>query len=272
MNTMTCKGYAARIEYSDEDTCFIGHIAGITDVIGFHANNMPELRAAFLAKLRGARRAYAETSLAILDFLDDRDTKALTEYQAAIADLRALLARRAQARAELEQLLAAAPTDPRAARAWVALGRARAATNDPPGAREAYARGVAEGATLGPDARLGYARLLVDDRRFAEARQLLEPLLRGDDATLVARAAYGIGDAWQTEGDQLAAAEYFMTAAYVAPTSPAGRRALLAAAWSFMALKQPDAAATVYRKLLAQADVPADLAEAARKGLRDLGR
>ncbi|OGS93380.1 MAG: DNA repair protein [Gallionellales bacterium RBG_16_56_9] len=47
MNTMTCKGYAARIEYSDEDTCFIGHIAGITDVIGFHANNMPELRAAF---------------------------------------------------------------------------------------------------------------------------------------------------------------------------------------------------------------------------------
>jgi len=47
MNTMTCKGYAARIEYSDEDACFIGHIAGITDVIGFHANNMPELRAAF---------------------------------------------------------------------------------------------------------------------------------------------------------------------------------------------------------------------------------
>ena len=47
MNTMIYKGYAARIEYSDEDTCFIGHIAGITDVIGFHANNMPELRAAF---------------------------------------------------------------------------------------------------------------------------------------------------------------------------------------------------------------------------------
>lgn len=47
MNTMTYKGYAARIEYSDEDTCFIGHIAGITDVIGFHADNVPELRAAF---------------------------------------------------------------------------------------------------------------------------------------------------------------------------------------------------------------------------------
>jgi len=47
MNTMTYKGYAARIEYSDEDACFVGHIAGIVDVVGFHADNVPELRAAF---------------------------------------------------------------------------------------------------------------------------------------------------------------------------------------------------------------------------------
>lgn len=47
MNTMTYKGYAARIEYSDEDACFIGHIAGIVDVVGFHANTVPRLRAAF---------------------------------------------------------------------------------------------------------------------------------------------------------------------------------------------------------------------------------
>ena len=47
MNTMTYKGYAARIEYSDEDACLIGHIAGIVDVIGFHADNVPELRTAF---------------------------------------------------------------------------------------------------------------------------------------------------------------------------------------------------------------------------------
>jgi len=47
MNTMTYKGYAARIEYSDEDACFIGHIAGIVDVVGFHADNVPEPRAAF---------------------------------------------------------------------------------------------------------------------------------------------------------------------------------------------------------------------------------
>jgi predicted HicB family RNase H-like nuclease len=44
---MTYKGYAARIEYSDEDGCFIGHIAGIKDVIGFHAESVNELRVAF---------------------------------------------------------------------------------------------------------------------------------------------------------------------------------------------------------------------------------
>ncbi|MCB9421884.1 MAG: type II toxin-antitoxin system HicB family antitoxin [Ardenticatenaceae bacterium] len=47
MNTMTYKGYAARIEYSDEDECFIGHIAGIQDVVGFHGDSVAELRAAF---------------------------------------------------------------------------------------------------------------------------------------------------------------------------------------------------------------------------------
>jgi predicted HicB family RNase H-like nuclease len=44
---MTFKEYAARIEYSDEDGCFVGHIAGIKDVIGFHAETVKELRAAF---------------------------------------------------------------------------------------------------------------------------------------------------------------------------------------------------------------------------------
>ncbi len=48
MSTMTYNGYAARIEYSDEDGCFIGHIAGIKDVIGFHADSVKALRAAFV--------------------------------------------------------------------------------------------------------------------------------------------------------------------------------------------------------------------------------
>jgi predicted HicB family RNase H-like nuclease len=47
MSTMTYKGYAARIDYSDEDGCFVGHIAGIKDIVGFHGESVKELRAAF---------------------------------------------------------------------------------------------------------------------------------------------------------------------------------------------------------------------------------
>ena len=48
MNTMTYKGYAARIEYSEADGCFIGHIAAINDVIGFHGESVAEMRQAFV--------------------------------------------------------------------------------------------------------------------------------------------------------------------------------------------------------------------------------
>ena len=47
MNVMTYRGYAARIEYSDEDQLLIGHVAGIRDVIGFHGESISELRNAF---------------------------------------------------------------------------------------------------------------------------------------------------------------------------------------------------------------------------------
>lgn len=35
------------MEYSEEDGCFVGHIAGIHDVIGFHGESVAELQAAF---------------------------------------------------------------------------------------------------------------------------------------------------------------------------------------------------------------------------------
>ena len=44
---MTYKNYAARIEYNEEDSCFIGHILGIHDVVGFHGDSVNELRSAF---------------------------------------------------------------------------------------------------------------------------------------------------------------------------------------------------------------------------------
>ncbi len=47
MKAMKYMGYSARIEYSDEDACFVGHITGIRDVIGFHGESVAELRHAF---------------------------------------------------------------------------------------------------------------------------------------------------------------------------------------------------------------------------------
>jgi len=48
MNTMEHKGFAARVEYSEDGGCFIArHVAGIRDVIGFHGESVAELRAAF---------------------------------------------------------------------------------------------------------------------------------------------------------------------------------------------------------------------------------
>jgi len=47
MKTMQYKGYAARIEYSDEDKCFVGHIAGIRDIVGFHGKSVKSLCIAF---------------------------------------------------------------------------------------------------------------------------------------------------------------------------------------------------------------------------------
>lgn len=47
MNTMTHKGYTARVEFDERDAIFAGRILGIADVIGFHGETVAELRAAF---------------------------------------------------------------------------------------------------------------------------------------------------------------------------------------------------------------------------------
>ena len=47
MNTMTHKGYAARVEFDAEDRIFVGHIAGIRDIVGFHGESVDGLESAF---------------------------------------------------------------------------------------------------------------------------------------------------------------------------------------------------------------------------------
>ena len=47
MNTMTCKGYTARVEYSEEDGCLIGRLIGLRDIVAFDATSVKELKTQF---------------------------------------------------------------------------------------------------------------------------------------------------------------------------------------------------------------------------------
>ncbi|MBF0132074.1 MAG: type II toxin-antitoxin system HicB family antitoxin [Magnetococcales bacterium] len=47
MTPMMHKGYAARIEYSDEDGCFVGRVVGIKPIITFHGESVTEIKQAF---------------------------------------------------------------------------------------------------------------------------------------------------------------------------------------------------------------------------------
>lgn len=58
---MTYKGYAARVKYSEEDGGFLGHVAGIANVVDFHREAVAELRAAF----EEAVKDYLEASVKI---------------------------------------------------------------------------------------------------------------------------------------------------------------------------------------------------------------
>lgn len=47
MNTMSFKGYTARIEFDDRDSILVGRVLGLRDIVGFHADSVAGLRAAF---------------------------------------------------------------------------------------------------------------------------------------------------------------------------------------------------------------------------------
>lgn len=57
MNQLSYKGYSAAVEFDAEDAILFGHIAGINDIIGFHADTVADLKTAF----REAVDDYIET-------------------------------------------------------------------------------------------------------------------------------------------------------------------------------------------------------------------
>ncbi len=51
MNTMTHKGYTARIEFDERDSIFVGRVLGLHTMISFHGETVVELRSAFEAAI-----------------------------------------------------------------------------------------------------------------------------------------------------------------------------------------------------------------------------
>ena len=47
MSVMTYRGYSARVEYDAEDEILVGRVAGVSDVVGFHADTVDALKPAF---------------------------------------------------------------------------------------------------------------------------------------------------------------------------------------------------------------------------------
>ena len=65
----------------------------------------PELRSLFARELRDAQRQYARRSLALLDFLDARERRALARYQDEIGRINRILEEHGRSRVELERML-----------------------------------------------------------------------------------------------------------------------------------------------------------------------
>jgi predicted HicB family RNase H-like nuclease len=47
MNALRYNGYDARVEFDAEDRIFVGHLAGMQDIVGFHGATVDVLEAAF---------------------------------------------------------------------------------------------------------------------------------------------------------------------------------------------------------------------------------
>jgi hypothetical protein len=80
-------------------------IAALTRAQDRYNAGGPALRPVSLPELKQARRRYAETSLAVLDFLDARDREAIARLEANLERVKRTLEGRRGARPELEQML-----------------------------------------------------------------------------------------------------------------------------------------------------------------------
>ena len=177
----------------------------------------------------------------------------------------------AEAQARLQEIVDATPTDPELPRVLMLLGHTHEARGAGAPALDVYKRMEREYPALEGPALLGHGRVLLLAGNLDEALPLLERAVAVGDAGLAVEAAYRLGEGLRGAGRHQLAVDSYMTAAYIAPDTPLARRALLGAGQSFTALKEPDSAIIVYKKLLAGKGVEPEVADAAKKGLKALG-
>ena len=52
MNTMSHKGFTARVEFDERDDIFVGRVLGLRSIISFHGRTVTELRREFAAAVK----------------------------------------------------------------------------------------------------------------------------------------------------------------------------------------------------------------------------
>ncbi|MFQ5828629.1 MAG: tetratricopeptide repeat protein, partial [Candidatus Methylomirabilia bacterium] len=163
--------------------------------------------------------------------------------------------------------------DPRFPDALMLLAEASEKTGNRPAAIDALARLVRDhpGYPGAVGARMSQARLLQEEGRLEESREVLKQVVIKGDPAVAAEAAFKLGEGLRSKGEPGAAVEFYMTAAYLSPETAWGQRALIGAGQSFAALGQGDAAASVFRKLLTNPRAEPDLAREAEEALSKLG-
>jgi predicted HicB family RNase H-like nuclease len=64
MNTMSYKGYTARVDFDERDSIFVGRVLGLRDIISFEGSTVAKLRAEFEAAINDFLRDCAERGIA----------------------------------------------------------------------------------------------------------------------------------------------------------------------------------------------------------------
>lgn len=152
----------------------------------------------------------------------------------------------AEARARLEG------DDELDARALLLLAEVNEALDDRRAALAAYERLRREhpGVDRTIPSLLSHARLLQDFGHRDDARPLLETVIERAEGIVLAEASYRFADVLSAEGRHAAAAEWYMTAAYLSDGSRWRVPALLGAGRALTEIRETEQALIVYGKLL----------------------